>query len=168
MLVASTVVMSRAKPCDLEKVLVSLSVDYASPCRYNDIKENSTALCIWGMFSLVLNEIIILLILIVLWVPIFKETDICNRVSTLWNIYENISFVVNIKQQTCYFSVLAILLLQVAGIIVIAFFGASHLAGMIYCTYKVLDFKEKQTYTVCITQDENCFIPWKTVLCTRL
>eukprot|EP00105_Crassostrea_gigas_P013808 XP_011430251.1 PREDICTED: uncharacterized protein LOC105330323 isoform X2 [Crassostrea gigas] len=76
-LISSTKEISIAKPCDLEKVLVSLGVDHNSPCNYDDIKKKSTNLFILGISFLVLNGIIFLLILNILWFPKNKKFGIC-------------------------------------------------------------------------------------------
>ncbi|XP_065930695.1 uncharacterized protein [Magallana gigas] len=76
-LISSTKEISIAKPCDLERVLVSLGVDQTSPCKYDDIKKKATNLCILGISFLVLNGIIFLLILNFLWIPKNKKFGIC-------------------------------------------------------------------------------------------
>lgn len=80
-LISSSNEISEAKTCDLEKVLVSLSVDHTSPCKYDDIKKKSTTLCNVGISFLVLNAISFLLILNFLWIP-HKKIGVCVAVST--------------------------------------------------------------------------------------
>eukprot|EP00105_Crassostrea_gigas_P035435 XP_019919583.1 PREDICTED: uncharacterized protein LOC105320321 [Crassostrea gigas] len=75
-LISSTKEISIAKPCDLERVLVSLVVDQTSPCKYDDIKKMSTTLCNVGISFLVLNAIFFLLILNILWVPTNKKIGV--------------------------------------------------------------------------------------------
>lgn len=75
-LVSSAFEISKVKPCELKKELVSLSVDYASSCKYDKIKEKANDLCIWGIVFLVLNSIIFLLISIVMWNSIIEESFI--------------------------------------------------------------------------------------------
>lgn len=66
------------------------------------------------------------------------------------NIYGNISSVVNINQQVCFFRLLVILFLQFAGVIVIALVSIWVSVVMLYYYIIVLDHKENQTDTVCI------------------
>lgn len=81
-LISSSKEISKAKECDLEKVLVSLSVVHTSPCKYDDIKKKSTTLCNVGISFLVLNAILFLLILNLLWIPDDKKIGVCVPVST--------------------------------------------------------------------------------------
>lgn len=62
-LISSTEEISKIKPCDLEKVLNSLNVNYSSPCKYDGVKNKATAVHIWGICFFVLNSIIFLLIM---------------------------------------------------------------------------------------------------------
>eukprot|EP00105_Crassostrea_gigas_P035431 XP_019919579.1 PREDICTED: uncharacterized protein LOC105320305 isoform X2 [Crassostrea gigas] len=75
-LISSSNEISKAKECDLEEKLVSLSVDITSPCKYDEIKKKSTTLCDLGISFLVLNAIIFLLIFNSLWIPKDKEFGI--------------------------------------------------------------------------------------------
>ncbi|XP_065930692.1 uncharacterized protein [Magallana gigas] len=65
-LISTSEEISEAKPCDLEKALKSISVDYNFPCKYHAIKEKTTNLRIWGIFLWILNFIYFILILIYL------------------------------------------------------------------------------------------------------
>lgn len=56
--------IARAKSCDLEKALKSISFNYDFPCKYHDIKDNSTTLRNLGIASLAVDFIFSLLILI--------------------------------------------------------------------------------------------------------
>nr|XP_034302996.1 uncharacterized protein LOC109617614 [Crassostrea gigas] len=56
--------IARAKSCDLEKALKSISFNYDFPCKYLDIKDNSTTLRNLGIASLAFDFIFSLLILI--------------------------------------------------------------------------------------------------------
>lgn len=75
-LISSTKEISISRPCELEKVLESLSVDNTSPCRYNDIKKTSTTLFFMGIGFLVANVIFFLLILNFLSIPKKEENNV--------------------------------------------------------------------------------------------
>lgn len=62
-LISSAEEISKIKPCDLEKVLNSLSVNYSSPCRYDGVKNEATDVRAMGISFLVLNSIAFLLIM---------------------------------------------------------------------------------------------------------
>lgn len=68
-LISSSEEISKAKPCDLEKALKSISVDYNFPCKHHAIKEKTTNLRILGISLLILNFISFILILISLLLP---------------------------------------------------------------------------------------------------
>ncbi|XP_065930687.1 uncharacterized protein [Magallana gigas] len=67
-LISSTEEISTVKPCHLKKVLEFLSVDNTSPCKYDDIKNDSTDIRNWGISLLVLSSIMFLLILNFTWI----------------------------------------------------------------------------------------------------
>lgn len=67
------------------------------------------------------------------------------------NIHENISFVVNIKQQIVFFSLL--LFLQRFGVIFLVLVSIGFAIGMLYHYVKVLNLKENQKDTVCIESE---------------
>lgn len=137
--------MSTAKPCDLEKVLVSLDVDYTSICKYDGIKKMSTTLCNVGISFLVMNACSFLLILNFLWIPKGKEIGICIAVSTQW-IYMEIYLLSSILWNTnVMYWLLFILISQLA---VIAAVAVVYSGLMIHFYTKVIDSKRRQTDTV--------------------
>lgn len=81
-LISSTEEISTVKPCRLKKVLDSLSVDNTSPCKYDDIKNESTDIRNWGISLLVLSSIMFLLIFNYKWILKNNIISICFTVST--------------------------------------------------------------------------------------
>lgn len=64
MLISLSEEIAKAKSCDLERALKSISFNYYFPCKYHDIKDNSTALRNLGIASLAVDFVFFLLILI--------------------------------------------------------------------------------------------------------
>eukprot|EP00105_Crassostrea_gigas_P036682 XP_019920830.1 PREDICTED: uncharacterized protein LOC105323355 [Crassostrea gigas] len=72
-LISSSENISKAKPCDLEKALKSISLNHYFPCNHHDIKDDSSTLRKLGIALLVVNFIFFLLILIFpLLLPVCK------------------------------------------------------------------------------------------------
>lgn len=143
-LISSTKEISIAKPCGLERVLVSLVVDHTSICKYDGIKKMSTTLCNVGISFLVLNAFSFLLILNFLWVPTNKMR-VCIAVSTQW-IYMEIYLLLSILwNSNVMYWLLFILFLQLLVSVTVA---SAYSVLMIHFYTKVLDSKERQTETV--------------------
>lgn len=150
-LISSTKEISISRPCELEKVLESLSVDNTSPCRYNDIKKTSTTLFFMGIGFLVANVIFFLLILNFLSIPKKEENNVEIAVSTQ-RIYK-IFFVVYFKKHKFYIWFATFTFLQPVGIVfgVACVVAIGYSIGMLIYYDKIVTFKETYTDTVCIT-----------------
>lgn len=80
-LVSSSEEISTVKSCELEEVLVSLSVNNNSTCKYNAIKNESTCIRNWGISLSVLISITFLLILNYIWIPNYQKIGIRVRIA---------------------------------------------------------------------------------------
>lgn len=78
-LVLSSEEISTVKPCELEEVLVSLSVSNTLPCKYDAIKNESTCIRNWGISLPVLILLTFLLILNFIWIPKYNGISIFIR-----------------------------------------------------------------------------------------
>lgn len=68
-LISTSESISKAKSCDLEKALTSISINYNPLCKYHAIKDDSSTLCYLGIALLAVNFIFFLLILIFPFLP---------------------------------------------------------------------------------------------------
>lgn len=72
-LISTSEEISKAKSCDLEKALKSISVNYDFQCKHHAIKEKTTNLLNWGISLWILNFISFILILIYLLLPQLRK-----------------------------------------------------------------------------------------------
>lgn len=100
MLISSSEGISTVKPCELEEVLVSLSVNNTSTCKFNAIKNKSTCIRNWGISLLVLISITFVLILNYIWIPNYNKFCIGVRVSSQWILMKYIFCVQYQETQT--------------------------------------------------------------------